>query len=219
MPPSFGKYGKSPRSHRKSGSAEKLMTVLKYGKTNTFYLPGNGGGLLVDTDYAGTLPAFYKAIKANAIRVSDILYVMATHYHPDHAGLIGELTEQGVKLLLLSTQTGSVHFADGIFARDRLPYTPINEAAAKTVSCEESRAFLRGMGIGGEIVSTPSHSKDSVSLLLDSGDCIVGDLEPIGYLSAYGGNPALAEDWERILEAKPKRIFYGHANPGSVERA
>ena len=38
------------------------MTILKYGNTNTFFIEGNDGGLLVDTDYAGTLPAFYKAL-------------------------------------------------------------------------------------------------------------------------------------------------------------
>ena len=40
------------------------MTIkLKYGNTNTFLVPCNGGYLLVDTDYTGTLPAFYKALK------------------------------------------------------------------------------------------------------------------------------------------------------------
>ena len=36
---------------------------LKYGNTNTFFIRGMSGNLLVDTDYAGTLPAFYRAIK------------------------------------------------------------------------------------------------------------------------------------------------------------
>ena len=29
------------------------MKKLRYGNTNTFYIDGNNGGLLVDTDYAG----------------------------------------------------------------------------------------------------------------------------------------------------------------------
>lgn len=60
------------------------MIRLKYGNTNTFYFPGRDGGLLLDTDYAGTMPAFYKALKANGIRMKEITYVLATHYHPDH---------------------------------------------------------------------------------------------------------------------------------------
>ena len=37
---------------------------------------------------AGTLNAFYKAIKSKGVRVKDIAFVLATHYHPDHIGLI-----------------------------------------------------------------------------------------------------------------------------------
>lgn len=54
------------------------MTILRYGNTNTFFIEGNDGGLLVDTDYAGTLPAFYKALKQNGIKVNNIKYVLAT---------------------------------------------------------------------------------------------------------------------------------------------
>ena len=97
------------------------MTSLRYGNTNTFFIPGRKGGLLLDTDYAGTLPAFYKALKNAGIRVTDIAYVLATHYHPDHMGLISALMEQGVRLLLMDTQKDSVHFSDSIFQRSKLP--------------------------------------------------------------------------------------------------
>ena len=39
------------------------MIRLKYGNTNTFLIPCSVGCLLLDTDYFGTLPAFYRAIK------------------------------------------------------------------------------------------------------------------------------------------------------------
>ena len=44
---------------------EKVIR-LKYGNTNTFFLRGTTGNLLVDTDYAGMLPLFYKEIKKKA---------------------------------------------------------------------------------------------------------------------------------------------------------
>ena len=88
------------------------MTILRYGNTNTFFIEGNDGGLLVDTDYAGTLPAFYKALKQNRIKVNNIKYVLATHYHPDHMGLISELMKQGVKLLVVDTQCPHIHYSD-----------------------------------------------------------------------------------------------------------
>ena len=186
------------------------MIKLRYGNTNTFFIQGDGCGLLVDTDYAGTIRVFYKALKANGVGISDITYVLATHYHPDHIGLISELTERGVRLLLADVQRGQVHYSDHIFEKDGIPYRPIDETSATLISCDESRAFLREMGISGELIHTPSHSEDSVSLVLDCGDCIVGDLEPYEYLEAYEDNTVLKSDWEKIFTHRPKRVFFAH---------
>ena len=189
------------------------MIKLRYGNTNTFYIAGAKGGLLIDTDYAGTLPQFFKAIKTACIDISDITYMLATHYHPDHIGIVSELQKLGVTLLIVDVQHSSVHFADDIFFRDkRLNYKPIDENVAKVISCAESRSFLCSIGISGEIIYTPSHSEDSVSIILDDGNCIVGDLEPVEYLAAYDHNPRLKSDWEQIMSYHPKRILYAHAN-------
>ena len=189
------------------------MIKLRYGNTNTFYIAGAKGGLLIDTDYAGTLPQFFKAIKTACIDISDISYMLATHYHPDHIGIVSELQKLGVTLLIVDVQHSSVHFADDIFFRDkRLNYKPIDENVAKVISCAESRSFLCSIGISGEIIYTPSHSEDSISIILDDGNCIVGDLEPVEYLAAYDHNPRLKSDWEQIMSYHPKRILSAHAN-------
>lgn len=190
-----------------------MVSKLRYGNTNTFLVRGKSGYLLIDTDYAGTMPVFYGAIKKYKIKVSDITYVLATHYHPDHIGLVSELMKQGVKLLVVDTQYSHIHYSDEIFSRDkRLNYETINEEDAIVISCKESRRFLKGIGIAGEIISTISHSEDSISLVLDKGVCIVGDLEPIEYLGAYEENVRLKADWELVMSYNPKLIYYAHAN-------
>lgn len=190
-----------------------VVSKLKYGNTNTFFIQGTNGGLLIDTDYAGTLSAFYKEIKTHGIKLSDIAYVLATHYHPDHIGLVSELMKQGVKLLLVDTQVENVHFADEIFSRDkRLDYKPINVDDSIILECNESREFLQSIGIAGEIISTPSHSYDSISLILDDGRCFVGDLESIEYLGGYESNDRLKKDWNIVMNYNPKIIYYAHAN-------
>ncbi len=193
------------------------MIKLKYGNTNTFFIQSNGNGLLIDTDYAGTLPAFYKLLGQNNITVKDIKYVLATHYHPDHMGLIGDLMKQGVNLLLIDAQKDHVHFSDELFKKDRIEYTLIDESAATVISCAESRDFLKRIGIFGEIIRTTSHSEDSISVILDDGDCFAGDLEPFEYIEAYRENNKLKTDWEKILSFKPKRIFYSHRPERSVQ--
>ena len=186
------------------------MIRLRYGNTNTFFIPAARGYLLLDTDYAGTLPAFYRAMKQVGVRAQDISYVLATHNHPDHMGLIPDLMSLGVRLLLVDTQKESVHFSDYIFARDRLPFEPIDEKKAIVISCADSREFLAGIGINGEIISTPSHSPDSISLVLDDGDCFVGDLQPKEYMDE--NNALVMADWKKVMYFQPKRVFYSHAN-------
>lgn len=196
-----------------------MVSKLKCGNTNTFLVQGESGYLLVDTDYAGTMPAFYGAIKEHNIKISDISYVLATHYHPDHIGLVSELMKQGVKLLVIDTQCSQIHYSDEIFSRDkRLNYEPIDEENAIVISCQQSRRFLKDMGIAGEIISTMSHSEDSISLVLDNGVCIVGDLEPVEYLGAYEENVELKTDWELVMSYNPKLIYYAHANEKNLHQ-
>lgn len=190
-----------------------MVTKLKYGNTNTYFIRGSKGSILLDTDYAGTLQMFYKEIKKNGISLKDITYILATHYHPDHMGLLGELVSMGVKFLVMDTQVPNLHFSDDIFSRDKtlrgLPSVP--EDKAEVIACKDSRAFLAALGIDGEIVPTPSHSEDSITLVLDSGDCFVGDLEPMEYMDGYEENKALQSDWEKVMIFNPRVIHYGHA--------
>ena len=190
-----------------------MVIPLRYGNTNTYFVRGDRGGILVDTDWAGTLPGFYGALKAKHLHIEEISCVMATHYHPDHIGLISQLMQQGVQLLLFDVQRRFVHAPDAIFAREKLlQYTPIPEEQALHLSCTESRAFLQTLGIAGEVLHTPGHSDDSVSLILDAGVAIVGDLDPLPYLPAYPAEDLRHASWQNILAHRPQQILYAHAN-------
>ena len=197
-----------------------MVTKLKYGNTNTYFIRGAKGSILLDTDYAGTLQMFYKEIKKNGISLKDITYILATHYHPDHMGLVGELVSMGVKFLVIDTQVPNLHFSDDIFSRDKtLRMSPsVPEDKAEVIACKDSRAFLAALGIDGEIVSTPSHSGDSITFVLGSGDCFVGDLEPMEFMDGYEENKALQSDWEKVMSFCPGVIHYGHAPERSFHK-
>lgn len=194
-----------------------MVTKIKYGNTNTFLIRGTKANILVDTDYAGTLPAFYKALKETDLKVSDISYFLATHYHPDHIGLVSELMDQGVKLIIMESQTGYVHYSDHIFAREPyLNYKPIDENKAMVLKFDDASSFLESLGISGNIGRTKSHSKDSIYVALSDGTFILGDLEPLEYLEAYSDNPALKDDWNELLMQKPRLLLYSHANEKKI---
>ena len=190
-----------------------MVTKIKYGNTNTFLIKGTKANILIDTDYAGTLYAFYKAIKDNSIKISDIDYLLATHYHPDHIGIAGDLMEQGVKLIIMESQLPYVHYSDPIFAKEPyLNYKSIDESKGEILSFADASSFLFTIGIKGDIMPAPSHSEDSIIITLDDGTVIAGDLEPYEYLEAYEENDNLKADWGKLLSLNPKRILYAHAN-------
>lgn len=186
---------------------------LKYGNTNTYLV----GELLIDTDMAETMPALRRELKKQGIAPDAIRYVFATHYHPDHMGLIGELMQSGVKLLLAEHQKDHVHSSDAIFMRDkRSGFVPIDGERAEVIPAGESRAFLASIGIAGEIIPTKSHSADGAALILDDGNAFVGDLEPREFQDGYVQNDALREDWENLLCRGARVIRYGHANEQTI---
>ncbi len=89
---------------------------LKYGNTRCYCINKK---LLIDTDWAGTLPDFFKCIKENDIEVREIEYLIVTHFHPDHMGISQELIELGVKLVAFWEQREYIHCSDNIFTKDK----------------------------------------------------------------------------------------------------
>ena len=196
-----------------------MLTKLKYGNTNTYLVHGSCGILLVDTDWAGTLPGFYRAIKAQHLQVGDISCMLSTHYHPDHMGITAELMELGVPLVLFDVQLPYIHFSDSIYKKEKNRfYKPIDESRAKVLSCSGSRAYLASLGISGEIIHTPGHSEDSISLLLDDGAAIVGDLPPYSALAAMEDETVL-NSYQNILSRGVTMLHYGHMVSERTEHA
>lgn len=188
---------------------------LRYGRTCTYLLHGRCGSVLVDTDWAGTMPAFWRAIGAAGVGIGDIDFVMCTHWHPDHMGIVGDLQWRGVVPVAFDVQVRHVHDSDRVFrqaGRRGVRFAPVNDDGLRVVPLGESRRFLASLGIAGEVVSTPSHSRDSVSVLLDSGTFLVGDLATPLMVQAYGDRcpVQLREDWRLLRSRKPSVICFAH---------
>lgn len=89
---------------------------LNYNYTNCYLLESNYGWIMIDTDWPDTLSQLLQSLKQQDITTSDIKYLAVTHFHPDHAGLVQNLKDFGIKLILHENQ---IPFIDKLNAFSR----------------------------------------------------------------------------------------------------
>jgi glyoxylase-like metal-dependent hydrolase (beta-lactamase superfamily II) len=79
-----------------------------------------------------------------------------------------------------------------------------------------ARAALAAIGVRGEIVETPGHSEDSISLVLDDGTAFIGDLHTPDYADE-DSYPVVVESWRLLLKAGAKVCYHSHRGAFNVE--
>lgn len=186
------------------------MNIVNVGYDSTnYYVIGSGKNrLLVDAGWPGTMGKLLAMLKRKGIAVEEVRYLLATHYHPDHAGLIQEVKSKGVRLMVME---GQREFIPALkqWMKPEMKYVDIDLRDNTDVTLAESRAFLGKLGIAGEIIATPGHSDDSVTLILDSGDAFTGDLQ--GVTRADEKDVAtVTRSWEKIRAMGTTMIHPGH---------
>jgi endoribonuclease LACTB2 len=190
-------------------SASSLTIVnVGYRSTNYWVVSAGRSRLLVDLGWPGMVAALVANLERKGIPLSEIAYGLATHYHIDHAGAAQDLKGKGVRLLVTEEQVGAIPLMKQ-WTKPADHYTEIRMADNVVISTGASRAFLAGLGIPGEIVHTPGHSDDSVSLVLDTGAAFTGDLT-WEQLVAEENAEVVARSWTALRERGATTIYGGH---------
>ena len=181
-----------------------------YDSTNYYVIETDKAKLLIDIGWPGTLPKLLHALKRIGIPLSDITHLLVTHYHPDHAGLAQELKQKGVKLIVLENQVAAIP-ALKQYMKPECNYVDITPNDNLHVQIGKSRLFLHRLGIDGEIIITPGHTDDSITLILDTGVAFTGDLPPESE-AEYLASP-VQQSWEQIRAYNAHVAYPGHG-PG-----
>jgi glyoxylase-like metal-dependent hydrolase (beta-lactamase superfamily II) len=179
-----------------------------YDSTNYYLLEIKGGKLLIDCGWPGTLPKLMAELKRKGISIKEIKYLLVTHFHPDHAGITQDMKKLGVKLVLLESQVDFIAPFAEFFKGKNLPYIEITQSDNLILKFADSQKFLAGIGITGEIIPTPGHSDDSVTLILDEGFAFTGDLPPLFMVAEE--DHVTRGSWDKIYQHKITRIFPAH---------
>jgi hydroxyacylglutathione hydrolase len=184
---------------------------VSLGMVKAFTLQGNRS-VLVDTGTPGNSGRVLAGLDRHGVKPEDISLIIITHSHADHYGSLVEL-KQTIKASV------AVH---------RLDAEPLREGPGRKSSAGvdpdvliDDELDLRQYGVAGRVIWTPGHSRGSLSVIMDSGEAVVGDLV-LPWFMAFGP-PAIAfwsasrEDSlasiRKVLALKPSVVHTSHGGP------
>lgn len=194
-----------------ASSVSPTIINVGYRSTNYWVVSAGRNRLLVDLGWPGRAAALFANLDRMGVPLSEIRYGLATHFHIDHAGAAQDLKDRGIPLLVMQEQVQAIPLMkQSIKPVDN--YTGIRTDDNVVISTQESREFLKQIGIDGEIVHTPGHSDDSVTLVLDIGCAFTGDLT-MEAMVAQEDPAVVARSWQLLRERRVTTIYPGHAGP------
>jgi len=169
---------------------------------------------LIDSGFPDSLNNLGREMRKTGYKIKDIDFLMVTHFHVDHAGAIQEIKNQGVKFILFDIQKNFINQMENMTI-GKWKYTPLKLDDNIEMKVDDSRKFLNSLNINGQILSTPGHTADSISLVLDTGESFTGDL--------YAEHLLTDEDyeqkksWLKLKELGIKEVFPSHGNSYKIK--
>jgi hydroxyacylglutathione hydrolase len=203
------------------------------------YVIQGDGSIMVDGGTPNQAKGFMKALERLAVRPEDIQLLVITHGHWDHIGSAKDIKElTGAKIAMQHREKDRLErslklLPPGVTPWGRIvmgitamlmPFVHIPATDVDVVLGDEELS-LAEYGIPGKVIYTPGHTTGSVSVLLETGDALVGDLAMNGLPLRLGpGFPSAAEDMQGVkgslkllLEEGAETMYPGHGRPFSAE--
>ncbi|MGZ7180178.1 MAG: MBL fold metallo-hydrolase [Halobacteriota archaeon] len=176
---------------------------LKLSVTNCFLVKAGNHYILIDTGYEDDWRLFRTRLNEAGVELFQISHLILTHHHDDHCGLlhnilrendsIGVVMSDPCKDLILNGENDRTH--GGGFLNRRIAFLlrlwrlyrslilkkaidtfpPYRLRNRDIVTSRDTGLREIGIPLDGKIIETPGHTVDSVSILFDDGDCLIGD--------------------------------------------
>ena len=214
------------------------IPILPFGMVHCHLIVGPQGCVLVDTGIPGSEQKIERALKQHGLSFRDIKLIVITHAHTDHAGSAARLRElTGAPVLAHADDLDYyerrkemtycvAHWWGPLFLRSGVPGEPYLPFTPEILLREEARFDLREFGVDGFACHTPGHTAGSVSVVLGTGEALVGDLIASGILlgGVMRGGHAIRPPFEddpdavgaelmKLVDAGMQTFHLGHGGP------
>jgi len=175
-----------------------MFEIITLSQTNCYLFRTKAGYLLIDCGNQHDEYKFVSILKHLGVKLSDISYLVLTHHHSDHCGLLNFIVSKApqVKVVMSSVCAGfmqsgsnhkhknerfsnpSLHFIFGIYSKlsknCQESFPPYFLRKSDLIIEQDDYSLLPGLGIQGKILLTPGHTEDSLSVIVED-TAFVGD--------------------------------------------
>lgn len=218
------------RSRSATGQAPGPVRRLDLGASNAYVVAGTRP-ILVDTGTPGHGPRLVAELQRLGFDPRTLSMIILTHAHWDHLGSADEVRS-------LTGAPIALHPADEHHLRAGRatlpPRTLVGRLAAPYFASRTFAPFatdipladgfdLNPYGIAGRVIATPGHTPGSVSVVLDSGEAVIGDVVRGSFLAPdrpathfFAESPAdIRTSVKKLNSLGLTRLFAGHGHPFS----
>jgi glyoxylase-like metal-dependent hydrolase (beta-lactamase superfamily II) len=211
------------------GQQKIIPIFLKYSNA---HLIKNNVLALVDTGYTGNADRILAAIREEG-KPKELSLIIITHGHLDHIGSLPGLRKALAAKVVIhrsdmeALRTGRSTSSKKASILGRLVGSQGGKGwdAIEPDIIVDGEMDLKDFGIDGVIIPTPGHTAGSLSILLGSGEALVGDLVVGGMINHRKPSYSLLmEDRGQVTKSviglleRGAKIFYGsHGGPFTAE--
>lgn len=213
----------------KNGS--RIFRVLS-GRTNAYLLQVDKRNVLIDTGRKKRYGILLKNIKKLSLSKDFITDIILTHSHYDHCQNVTDLVERyccnvimnyhaqqfaskGYTPVPMGTNAVSSRLSKigSVLGKGKFGYKPFS---ASLLISEDT--ILKSISETLQLISTPGHSTDSMSVIVNNEIALVGDtlfgVIPTTVFPPYADDiPTLLHSWAKLLESNCRLFLPGHGKP------
>lgn len=217
---------------------------FKLGFTNNFLVKLQKGYLLVDTSYSNKFNQFLKKLEEANTTLTEISHLVLTHHHEDHAGFARKILDNSQTKLIV--HNNAVHFLklgihdhrgkhwNGLIDQLLSSFSKLQKHNYPSLTIRKDDIILQNddpknlsdLGVEGKIIATPGHSSDSISLVFNDGNAIVGDaamnllnLGETKYRPFFIQNlDEIYRSWKKLINSGAKTLYPAHGTPFPIEK-
>jgi glyoxylase-like metal-dependent hydrolase (beta-lactamase superfamily II) len=206
---------------------DNKVKPIHLGHVNTYLIQTETGYIFVDSGMPNSNQKLVKAFREYSVNPQDVHLIILTHGHLDHVGSVAFLQEiTGGKVLCHRLFSGDLvkgkiekAVPKNLLGRVLNIMTGFLGSEIEAVTPDivmDDTYDLDEFGIAGKVIHTPGHSQSSVTIALDNGEVLVGDLmreeKPgvVGFGMFCEDLLTAMDSAKRIAALNPRVIYLSH---------